>query len=142
MAMIKGASRKPKSCQACGIEFKPKGNAAKFCIDCSSFRTAWSRWRDGKVATERRGGLVGGGSGGANRGTGTGINSYRRQFLKQVHGEQEGRCFVCYKPVTPRAMILHHIDHDRYHNTRINLEGMCKSCHQIEHECWLNFSKV
>lgn len=142
MALIKGAVRKPKSCQACKEVFTPTGNAAKFCKECASFRTAWGKWRDARVKTLKAGGLVGVGSGGMNRGQGKGQQSYRRQFLKQIHSEQEGRCYVCYKPTTKRAMILHHKDHDRDHNTRDNLEGMCKSCHQIEHECWLNFRKV
>jgi hypothetical protein len=36
----------------------------------------------------------------------------------------------------------HHKDHNRTHNTKDNLEVLCKRCHQIEHECWRAFQGV
>lgn len=142
MAMTKKAVRKPKPCLACGDLFKPTGNAAKFCGECADFRKAWGHWRDSRVATLRRGGKAGVGSGGQNAGQGSGIHLYRKWFLKDIWEAQQGHCNECYEELQPKDMILHHIDHNRHNNVRENLEGICKRCHQIEHECWLNFSKV
>jgi len=35
--------------------------------------------------------------------------------------------------------VIHHIDHNHYNNEIDNLELLCKSCHQIEHEVYKNF---
>ena len=142
MAMIKGAKRKPKPCSACGVMFTPKGNASKFCNECSEFRKLWGKWRDSVVKTIKQGGIPHVGSGGMNRGVGKCHHTYRRVHLDDIHSEQEGRCFICYTKLDKPDMILHHVDHDRTNNTRENLEGVCKRCHQIEHRCWENFSKV
>ena len=142
MAMIKGAVRKPKQCKACGVMFTPKGNASKFCKECAEFRAAWGKWRDNVVRTERRGGNPLVGSGGMNRGLGKCHHTDRRLHLNNIYTKQEGRCHVCYVPLSKDDMLLHHLDHDRTNNSVDNLEGVCKRCHQIEHECWLNFNKV
>lgn len=34
---------------------------------------------------------------------------------------------------------VHHIDHNRDNNEMSNFELLCKSCHQVEHECWKAF---
>ena len=34
---------------------------------------------------------------------------------------------------------VHHKDHNHYNNDGSNLELLCKRCHQIEHDCHLNF---
>jgi hypothetical protein len=35
--------------------------------------------------------------------------------------------------------VIHHRDHNHFNNERSNLELLCKSCHQIEHDCVKNF---
>lgn len=142
MALVKGAVRKPKECRACDAMFTPTGNAAKYCTECAEFRRAWGKWRDSVVKIERSGGIPFIGSGGMNRGQGKCHHTYRRVHLDNIYAKQEGRCFICYDPLKKADMLLHHLDHDRTNNVESNLEGVCKRCHQIEHECWLNFSKV
>lgn len=51
-------------------------------------------------------------------------------------------CERCHKSLvyaTRREWVIHHRDHDQYNNDRLNLELLCKRCHQIEHDCVSNF---
>ena len=65
----------------------------------------------------------------------TGIGKYREWFILDVWNKQDGECARCWKHLTARQMLLHHIDHDRHNNVLSNMEGLCKRCHQLEHEC-------
>ena|SRR5690554_5791911 len=144
MAMKPGAVRKPKACKACSDVFQPTGNAAKFCTPCAEFRTAWMVRKHSMTRHEKAGRKVGTGSGGHNE-TGCHDQKYRQWFLMDVWRKQDGRCGDCDIELSPDLMLLHHIDHDRTNNELYNFAGVCKRCHQLEHECWMNlpqFRKV
>lgn len=54
-------------------------------------------------------------------------------------------CNRCGKDLTNAnryTWCLHHIDHDRTHNTIDNFELLCKRCHQLEHSCKENIPKT
>ena len=142
--MIQGAKRKPKQCIACATVYTPKGNAAKFCEDCATFRTAVMARYHSKTRHARVGRNVGVGSGGANRHTSetATVSTYRKVFLTRLYINQKGLCFDCKGSFPESALLVHHIDHNRDNNKIDNLQLVCKRCHQIEHECWLAFRKV
>lgn len=141
MAMKQNAKRKQRQCLSCWTMFQPKGNAAKFCKDCAEFRQAVSRRNDSRNQTLRRGGTPGVGSGGMNEGD-CHDQKYRQWYLMDVYREQQGQCAECWVDLSPQTMLLHHKDHDRKNNSRHNFAGVCKRCHQIEHQCWEAFKKV
>jgi len=48
------------------------------------------------------------------------------------------RCAADLKDVPPAFRCVHHKDHNRKNNVESNFELLCKRCHQVEHECWVN----
>lgn len=141
MAMKPSARRTPKNCTACNVLYTPTGNASKFCPECAEFRALWMRRKHNETARILRGSKVGVGSGGQNEGS-CHDQKYRQWFLMDVYSRQDGQCIDCWKDLTPRQMLLHHIDHNRNNNVLSNFTGVCKRCHQIEHRCWEAFRKV
>lgn len=139
-----GMIRKPKDCLACKVTFTPSGNAAKFCKDCGDFRATYNNRLDNARQRAKRGIVVGVGSGGQN--VKTSINAtestYRKVFLTKLYIKQNGLCNDCKESFPESILLVHHEDHNRKNNVESNLHLVCKRCHQIEHECWLAFSKV
>lgn len=127
-------------CDACHAEYLKVGPAGKFCPECSSFRLKVSQFYACRSRTIARGGKAWVGSGGQNE-KGCHEQKYRRWFLMDVWSRQQGQCHDCWADLTPKQMLLHHIDHNRQNNVLSNFHGVCKRCHQIEHECWLAFQK-
>lgn len=92
---------------------------------------------------------VGVGKGGANA-KGTEDSQYKNGiglFLSVVSTirEEVRFCERCDKDLLYVGIgewATHHRDHDRSNNVRENFELLCKRCHQLEHECYENFSKV
>jgi hypothetical protein len=65
-----------------------------------------------------------------------GIRWFRR--IRYVLREEIGECQRCHidlRNVGRGRWAVHHRDYDRTHNTRENLELLCKKCHQEEHDC-------
>lgn len=122
---------KVKQCAACHVRFQGTGPRSKFCPACAEFRL---------LASKRYLG-TGEGSGGWNRGRPT-IHNYRTRFLTLLHVKQNGMCAECFEELPEVLLLVHHKDHNRHNNDETNLSLVCKRCHQIEHECWLAFSKV
>lgn len=133
MPAIVGMNRAPKLCLGCHEEYVPTGNCSKFCPSCAALRTAWSR----KVSIK----TTGAGSGGQNLGAATRHN-YRRFYLTKLYIKQRGLCKHCLDNFPESELVVHHKDENRNNNDETNLELVCKRCHQIEHECWLAFSKA
>lgn len=125
---------KIKECKACHTMYQSTGPAAKFCKECSDIRWTWSTLRC-NFSYSHRGLPVWVGSG-AHEGE-CHSQKYRKWFLSDIHNKQVGRCNRCDTELDKPNMLLHHIDHDRENNTLDNFEGLCKRCHQIEHECHL-----
>lgn len=48
------------------------------------------------------------------------------------------RCGLDLVDAAPEFRAVHHKDHNRKNNVESNFELLCKRCHQLEHECWLN----
>lgn len=142
--MIQGAKRKDKQCVACATVYTPKGNAAKFCEDCATFRTVVMVRYHSKTRHIKAGRNVGVGSGGAHSHTPetVTVGTYRRVFLTRLFIKQKGLCYDCKESFPESKLLVHHIDHNRGNNKIDNLQLVCKRCHQIEHECWLAFRKV
>jgi len=132
---------KPKACGACRELFNPTGPAARFCNACADFRREVAKHFGQVGQRERAGRRVGCGSGGANRLYAVGIKEYRKVFLDPLYEQQNGQCWGCAEGFSKDLLLVHHRDHSRRNNVIENLELMCKRCHQIEHECWLAFSK-
>lgn len=133
---------KPRKCRGCPTIFVPTGRNQPFCGECQAFRKLVQVRQQCYRRTERRGGKAGVGSGGANEG-GCHSQKYREWFLNDLYAEQEGFCAHCGEWHEKDAnFLIHHKDHNRDNNVKINLELVCKRCHQIEHECWLAFRKV
>lgn len=141
MAMVHGAKRKPKGCKACSTVFVPTGNAARFCPECAAFRSEWSNFSARRRSAQARGVQIGAGSGGQNKLYVATEWTYRKVFLDELYDIQNGQCWTCGEYHTKDTLLIHHRDHNRKHNELGNLELTCKHCHQIEHECWLAFSK-
>lgn len=123
------------TCPACKVQFKSTGPRAKFCQDCSLFRQRCTA----KLDSVRK--RTGAGSGGQNMGTAT-IHNYRYRYLTKLYLKQKGLCAGCFDSFPESLLLVHHKDENRNNNVETNLELVCKRCHQIEHECWLAFSKV
>lgn len=133
---------KPRSCRACHDIYQPAGPAAKYCDPCGQFRRDVQIWTSHRRKTLSRGGKIGVGSGGMNKGSaGVHIKMYRKVFLDTLYEIQNGQCWTCAESFSKELLLVHHLDHDRHNNVIENLELVCKRCHQIEHECWLAFSK-
>lgn len=47
----------------------------------------------------------------------------------------------CERCGSKEFLVVHHKDRNRSNSDPSNLETLCKSCHQIEHRCWENFTK-
>ena len=61
-------------------------------------------------------------------GTGNGIHTYREKMKKEI----KLGC-VCCKEKTIYLLVVHHIDGDRTHNEKDNLEVTCCNCHIKRH---------
>ena len=57
------------------------------------------------------------------------------KFMLVYKGKKENRCpcELCNKDFDGSKFELHHIDHDRANNDRINLQWLCNSCHKKQH---------
>jgi hypothetical protein len=141
---------KPKQCRECGNTFTPKYPAELLCSEeCKQQGVSRSRHKDHirDMVSRGREDFIGVGKGG-NAPTGTasphwvsGIGVYKklRNELFEMVGKVCQRCNKDLSEASPHHWCGHHIDHDRTNNTMDNIEIVCKSCHQIEHEVWKNF---
>ena len=60
----------------------------------------------------------------------TGIMAYRKYKKRQ-----------CERCLSDKYLLVHHKDRNRLNNDILNLETLCKSCHQKEHNSIKNFGK-
>lgn len=71
--------------------------------------------------------------------------SYTYETIRKELKETLRYCNRCKKDLleaTHYFWAVHHINHDHYDNRPENLELLCKSCHQIEHDCHKAFESV
>lgn len=131
-------------CCTCKVEFPKTGRNQKRCPPCakSAQAEAIHAW------AVRTGKFTGSGSGAHN--------TPGRSHPQWRHGERAfeqrmapdywrrtrycERCRVDLVDAAPEFRCVHHRDHDRSNNVESNFELLCKRCHQVEHECWNNFT--
>lgn len=142
---------KSKQCLDCGNEFQPSGPAAKYCTTHAEERRKERGRRDTQNYRIKHG-LVqkpGVGKGGNNaKGVEDGQYQTGIMFFQRIRRKIKEDRRYCENPecgkdlidATRWGWVIHHRDHDRTHNTEENFQLLCKSCHQIEHECYLNFN--
>lgn len=73
-----------------------------------------------------------------------GYNQAGKNNNNYVNGSRTYQKMVgnkCERCGSTRFLVVHHRDHNHYNNDLDNLETLCKSCHQKEHEVWRNFTK-
>lgn len=137
---------KEKICKTCGNNFTPSGPGGLYCLACPRP----SKGKSAEYTREyqrRKGAAVGVGKGNSPKNKGASHSQYKtgwteykktgRQMLCEL-----GACERCNKDLsnaTKWEWVCHHKDHDRTNPARDNLELLCKSCHQIEHQCWKAF---
>ena len=141
-----GENRKTFVCECCGSIFERKSNRQKYCIDCKVIverRKALERYYNREKTEEfrrsraeyiknyRKGILRGYNQSGDNNNHWKNGSGYFQKFLKS-------KCERC---GSTEFLLVHHRDHNHYNNDPMNLETLCKRCHQIEHKCWENFTK-
>ena len=129
---------KVKPCKHCSKEFQPVSPCNLYCINCAEEVRAQRVKAYSKKYWEADPRYLGVGRGGSNK-KGNGIGHFfrrRKEILKEVR-----YCERCEKDLinaTRYQWCVHHRDHDRNNNADSNFELLCKSCHQIEHNCHLN----
>lgn len=137
-----------KICKVCHQIYKPSGKCSKYCsVYC---RRVVERKKHKEIYTPERvrkqGGTPGVGKGGKTGSgernpvykNGIGIFQEKRKQIRDIRRYCE-RCGKDLKYVGRYHWCIHHIDHDRTNNSPSNWELLCKSCHQIEHDCHLAF---
>ena len=136
-----------RMCNYCNKEYQPTGPAQRFCCRRCKLQNRQQLWRDKRAASGNPVGKSGGNYG--RVGTDhwaykNGILNFQRRLRYQVKSERRycERCGRDLQNVNQYQWCVHHRDHDRTHNTVDNLELLCKSCHQIEHECWRGLPTV
>lgn len=133
-------------CAQCGRETVRNSNRQKYCSDCSKYLARaralekYYEKADNSEYRERnreycrayyRGERRGYNQKGENNNNWKGGAGYYQQF--------RGSC--CERCGSTEFLVVHHRDHNHYNNSLENLETLCKSCHQVEHEVWKNFTK-
>lgn len=134
-------------CNWCGREYTKTGANQKFCTRCKDDRRKnYMRkyWKENFPAT-------GVGKGGNQQPQKSpawlgGYTSYGK--IKLASLREPYRCERCGTDLTcwikagdkNGKWCVHHIDWDHYNSELGNLELLCKSCHQIEHEVHKNFN--
>jgi len=142
-------NHKQKSCVVCGISYTPTGPCSKYCgTNCASVLKPQRQKIYNRRSREKRGLPVGVGKGGNTRRFtddsqySTGIGNFHR--LRRHLRSTIKHCQRCGKDLSEakrHEWCTHHKDHDRTNNVLENLEILCKSCHQTEHECWKHLNK-
>lgn len=139
---------------SCGTEFMSTGPAGKYCCVCLPIKKEEQRIRDAarshKYKVDR--GMIlnpGSGSGSATpKGTAHLLYKHGKYTFETIRYEIKDSvryCQRCSKDLIDAKQhfwVVHHKDHNHWNHELTNLELLCKQCHQIEHECWKNFTKV
>lgn len=116
-----------KKCKMCGELFPYKSFKKEYCDTCKKEYQRISA----RKAYSPDGSKIGYNQKGQNNNhwvNGSGI--YRRY--------RKDKCERCGSTLN---LCVHHRDRNRFNNVPENLETLCKSCHQKEHEVYKNFTK-
>lgn len=116
-------ARTPKPCANCLATYMPTGNCAKYCKACQPKMKKLKSSAYHQKTYVRRGYNQARSNNNAWKG---GIGIYRELCTKDA----------CERCGSKKNLLVHHKDGNRYNNNPLNLERLCKRCHQIEHNCW------
>jgi hypothetical protein len=136
---------KPKSCANCQETYTPTGPSSRYCSRKCKLKDRWKQERkrreDAGYTFQTPGGNYGR-TGKDHWSYKNGIGVFKKTLSHQVKEEMKHceRCALDLSNAKPGFWAVHHRDHDRSHNERINLELLCKRCHQIEHDCASNLN--
>lgn len=142
-------NHKDRQCIDCGVTYNPTSPAQKRCGPCAAAKQRERVREANQRLRERQGKNVGVGRGAHNT-TGelhpqwAGGERKFGEVLAPAYWRKVRyceRCAVDLKDAPPAMRCVHHKDHNRKNNDDSNFELLCKRCHQVEHECWLSFSK-
>lgn len=136
-----------KLCKMCTTEYQETGPAQRYCPHCQVVRAAEVKLQRKAYAERKRrarGAKVGRGApaGAAHPNYKHGwyvAQTQARQILEERR-ECE-RCSTNLIGVSKWHWVMHHRDHNHANHAEENLELLCKSCHQMEHNC-INNLKV
>lgn len=139
---------KNKVCKDCEREYSPDGPAQKYCSDCGKIRKKTRDRARQRRYRLKKGSKVGVGKGN-NQGRGKSHHSYKNGIgiYKKLGREKAQRLKYCERCsstldlTNSHKWVTHHKDHNRNNNDESNLEILCKSCHQKEHQVYKNFNK-
>jgi len=59
----------------------------------------------------------------------------RSHYFNEYSKHKKDHCEKCN---SNEKLLVHHLDNNMSNNVISNLQTLCKRCHQIEHQCWLN----
>ena len=108
---------------------------------CHRCAVSWSKERGRKKSYEiavRSGRIK---QPGVGVGNGQGFGPNHHSWKTGSGGYRRWTKSVCEKCGSQNFLCAHHKDRDRSNNVPENIETLCKSCHQKEHEVHLNFTK-
>lgn len=133
-----------KTCKICGCAYISEARTTQFCPECKAQKNADNIKRNSLKRSKNPG--VGKG-GNPQKGKDNPMYKHGKYVFETLRSEikEERRfCERCDKDLleaTHYLWVVHHKDHNHWNHELSNLELLCKSCHQIEHECHTAFSK-
>ena len=132
-----------RSCDFCSNTYTPTGANSRFCSRKCKGKDRWSRERKRReeegIPIHTCGGNYGR-TGADHWAYTTGIGVFKKKLSREVKDEVRycERCSLDLSNAKPGEWAVHHRDHDRTHNDRVNLELLWNRCHQLEHDCSSN----
>lgn len=135
---------KRKSCAVCGEEFMPTGSCAKYCSEACK-EAVWTKERLAQKSYDwqvKNGVIQKPGAGtGHNQRHGIDNPAFKPNAPHRYRDHVKEACERC---GSTQFLVGHHknrkgVRSKRPDNRRSNIETLCKSCHQKEHEVHKNF---
>lgn len=117
----------PRVCKNCNSEYLASSMAQKYCWECAPIM---KKARDKARKESNKKGYNQKGENNNNWKGGIGV--YRGL------ADEYGLPKECERCGSTKNLLVHHKDRDRYNNNPDNLERLCKSCHQKEHDAGIN----
>lgn len=131
-----------KVCVDCGSSYKATGPAAKYCESCAAQRKELEKKKKRIRAEKRRrkkGCRIGRGALPGDQHPmykhGYYVAQTQARWYKHLAEHTCERCGKDLEHVNKWQWVVHHKDHDHSNHDINNLELLCKSCHQKEHNC-------
>ena len=131
-------------CKRCEKEFMPNSGRQLYCRNCRDDANRERALRSYYTHREERKAYVTKYNREYYQGMRRGYNQYGTNNNNYVNGARSYQKAIgdkCERCGSTYYLLVHHKDRDRSNNDPENLETLCKSCHQREHEVWKNFTK-